>query len=362
MVDKKAHLQAEEHSHQVFEERNRAFRVLFDTVMEVEGASDEDIFAILCRNLIKLCEGKAAAFASYDPVKGTMTLECACRQPSPGEPSLIEQPGISVTVKGKTVAAFREKQVQQCDPHRDCLVDIFSETALDEFHLEEERNCYRLSCVRGGELIAGGMVQLAPGSRLKMKDMVDTYLNLAGLIIQRIQINRSLQESEERYRGVVEDQTEFVCRFGPDLKITFLNRALCKLTGQTAEELFGKPIIQFIEKSQHSAFLKQLQALSPASPTMSMEQTAILPDGTRRWIQWVNRAIFDDKGNLIEYQGVGRDITDRQRAQEALQESEIRLKLLLRFDAARDTPDRCRNSPDRRHQFQRRPDDRTSPG
>ena len=53
------------HAEEIFERRNKAFRVLYDTVIEVEGAKDEKIFKILCKNLRRICNGKFAALAIF---------------------------------------------------------------------------------------------------------------------------------------------------------------------------------------------------------------------------------------------------------------------------------------------------------
>ncbi len=246
-TDKTARHQAEEHALRVFEERNRAFRVLFDTVMEVEGESDQAILSVLCRNLLRLCEGQAAALATYDPAMGTMTLECACRRTEPGEVSFLDQPGITAKVAKQTVDKFLEKQVQECDVHQGCLVDIFSGSALDSFGLRREKNCYRLSCVRDGELIAGGMVQLAPGSLLQLKDMIDTYLNLAGLIIQRIYITRSLQESESRLRTFFESMQPGILIIDSEThRIADINSSAAQMIGLPRDKIVGSICHRFI--------------------------------------------------------------------------------------------------------------------
>ena len=43
-----------------------------------------------------------------------------------------------------------------------------------------------------------------------------------------------------------------------------------------------------------------------------------MPDGSIRWLQWTHRAIFDKYDSTIDYQSVGRDITDRKAAEESL--------------------------------------------
>jgi PAS domain-containing protein len=46
-----------------------------------------------------------------------------------------------------------------------------------------------------------------------------------------------------------------------------------------------------------------------------------MPEGSGE--EWANRAILDEQGQITEYQGMGRDITERKRAEEALRESEL---------------------------------------
>ena len=61
---------------------------------------------------------------------------------------------------------------------------------------------------------------------------------------KRINIERTeeaLRESESRYRAIVEDQTELICRFLPDMTVLFVNEAYCRCFGTTPEELDAPP-------------------------------------------------------------------------------------------------------------------------
>ena len=54
-------------------------------------------------------------------------------------------------------------------------------------------------------------------------------------------IEEALRLSEAPYRAVVEDQAERVCRFDADHRVTFVKTVLSRFTGQTEENLLGRP-------------------------------------------------------------------------------------------------------------------------
>lgn len=137
-------------------------------------------------------------------------------------------------------------------------------------------------------------------------------------ITERKRLEEALRASEERYRAVVEDQTEVICRFLADGTITFANDVYCRFFGKTREELLGN-------KWQPNAFEpdvlqieEQLRNLSPENPLMVVENRVYSGRGHLHWMQFVNRGFFDQVGKLIEIQSVGRDITERRRAEQHL--------------------------------------------
>jgi PAS domain S-box-containing protein len=136
---------------------------------------------------------------------------------------------------------------------------------------------------------------------------------------------KALRASEERYRNVVETQTEMICRFLPDTTLTFVNEAYCRHFGKTRGELIGKSFLNLIPEADQPRVREILISISERRYSGPIEHETIQPDGSTRWTQWCNRALRDGNGD-VELQGIGRDITGQKRAQEALRESREELQ------------------------------------
>ena len=154
-------------------------------------------------------------------------------------------------------------------------------------------------------------------------------MEIATNITERKQAEDQLRESEARYRSLVEDQTEFIVRWKPDGTRTFVNDAYCRYFGQPREQLVGTSFFPLIVEEHREMVWRRIKSLTPDDPASTDEHQAIRPDGTSAWQQWTDRAIFDDDGRLIEMQSVGRDVTERKLAEQALREEKERAQNYL---------------------------------
>lgn len=126
---------------------------------------------------------------------------------------------------------------------------------------------------------------------------------------------QQLRVSEARYRSVVEDQTEFICRFLPDGTHLFVNEAYLRYFQKTKEEIIDRVFIPEVPPEDLERLKSHFKSLTPANPVASIDHRIIMPDGNVRWQRWSDRVIFDNTGNIVEYQSVGRDITDQKLAE-----------------------------------------------
>jgi len=157
-----------------------------------------------------------------------------------------------------------------------------------------------------------------------LKDMNAT---LERLVAER---TAALRESEERYRGVVENTTAVILRVSPAGVITYANNRALDFFGYTAEELVGRHAVGTIIPAADSsgrdlaAMLEGIAANPEQYHTNANEN--IRKDGKRVWLEWTNSGVYGPDGRMLEFLSVGIDATERKQAENALRESEESLR------------------------------------
>jgi len=131
--------------------------------------------------------------------------------------------------------------------------------------------------------------------------------------------NEELRESEQRYRSVIEDHLEFIIRWRGEGIRSFVNESYCRYCNAPAEALVGTSFMSAIVEDDREALREKLSSVTPAKPVVVHEHRVIGPDGRMVWEHWAHRALFDDNQQLIEFQSVGSDITERRKREEHAQ-------------------------------------------
>ncbi len=145
-------------------------------------------------------------------------------------------------------------------------------------------------------------------------------------ITDRKRQEEAVRKNESRYRALVEDMPALVCRFLPDGTLTFVNEYYCSYFHMDREDLIGNNFFQFIPENDREQVRGQFLSLTQQQPTITYQHQVYDVEGSVVWQEWTDRALFDEQGNVVEYQSIGRDITEQQRAEQALSESEARLR------------------------------------
>lgn len=169
------------------------------------------------------------------------------------------------------------------------------------------------------ETVAGAE-DLDPGGQFR--------LMVSDISVRKEEEFERLRRLKDRYRAIVMDQTEMICRFDPQGRITFVNDAYCRNFGVNHHEILGTNFLPNIHEEDLPLVNDHFKNLTQHEPVKTIEHRVHLPDGRVSWQQWCGRALFDRDGRVIECQAVGRDITRLKETKEKL-EKELRLRQLF---------------------------------
>jgi len=128
-------------------------------------------------------------------------------------------------------------------------------------------------------------------------------------ITKRKKAELAIKESEERYRILVDNQTDLIVKVDGEGRFLFVSPSYCRLFGKNPEDLLGKAFLPLVHPDDREATEVAMKKLYQPPFHCSLEQRALTVDGWK-WLSWVDTAILDEKGEVREIIGVGRDISD----------------------------------------------------
>jgi PAS domain S-box-containing protein len=149
------------------------------------------------------------------------------------------------------------------------------------------------------------------------------------LIAQRRLTEEAIRASENRYRAIVEDQSELICRYRSDTIMTFVNEAYCRYFAKNRGDLEGHSFLTLLQIEDRESVSRQFASLTPDRNVTTYSHRVMLGAGAVRWVQWTVRAFFDQLGQAVEYQAVGQDVTERKQAEDNLRASEASFRSLI---------------------------------
>lgn len=156
-----------------------------------------------------------------------------------------------------------------------------------------------------------------------------TNLLLAASAAEKKAALRQTMELQERFRAVVEDQTDLLCRFDRSGNITFVNDAYCRFHRKTAHELAGSNFFGAFSKDDREIPFQTFLSLSPSNPVFRYDIRVIPPKGVPLWQQCTIRALFTEDQQIREFQAVIQDITQRKESEEAARLAAERLRAIM---------------------------------
>jgi PAS domain S-box-containing protein len=142
---------------------------------------------------------------------------------------------------------------------------------------------------------------------------------------ERRRVEEALREERDFSTAVLETAGALVVVLDTAGRIRRFNRACAVLTGYAEEEVLGRPLWFLIPPEDLPSVREEWNTLNTGSVKSQHENHWLVKDGTRRLIAWANTVLVGANGEIQHIIGTGLDITERRRAEEALERSQARL-------------------------------------
>ncbi len=148
-------------------------------------------------------------------------------------------------------------------------------------------------------------------------------------ITERKRAEKALQESEQKFRDLVETTSDWIWETDADGKYTYSSPRVRDLLGYEPDEVIGRKPFDFMPPDEAEHLAAKFACTSrERKPFFNWENTNLHKDGRRLTLETSGVPRLDPQGNLLGYSGIDRDISERRRAEEDLHAEKQRFQTL----------------------------------
>jgi PAS domain S-box-containing protein len=161
----------------------------------------------------------------------------------------------------------------------------------------------------------------SPESMLDMPHLAERAMEQWAARAERSRMQKALRESESQFRLLAENASDMISRLAINGQMLYVSPACKTILGFSPEELTGTISFDLIHEKDRS-FVQNLFKRNQSDVTHTVTYQAMHKSGHYVWLESSARAIFDPKTGIVtEIQTASRDITERKKAEKALQEA-----------------------------------------
>ncbi|WGV23377.1 PAS domain S-box protein [Halotia branconii] len=163
------------------------------------------------------------------------------------------------------------------------------------------------------------------------KPILDAQGNLIEILsvgtdaTERKRAQAALQESELKFRTIVENANDLIFVLSPEGIFTYHSPNVTAIMGYNLEEIEGHSVVEFTKPEDLATSAAALQRAVTGEKLTDIEVRLRHKNGSWRWFNF-NTSTINTYSGEIAIAGVGRDITERKQAEEALRRSEMKYR------------------------------------
>ena len=110
--------------------------------------------------------------------------------------------------------------------------------------------------------------------------------------------NKALSNSEEKYRLLIENQTDLVVKVDSEGNFLYVSSSYCETFGKSESDLIGKKFIPLVHEDDREPTLNEMEKLKSPPHSCYIEQRAMTAKGWR-WFGWADKAVTDENGKIL---------------------------------------------------------------
>lgn len=188
---------------------------------------------------------------------------------------------------------------------------------IDDVHAEISAIRIKLTIISAAILLIVSLLSLYSIRQTMLADR-----ERLGIFKEREALMKSLEESKERYRNLIETTSDWIWEADSDGRFTYSSPRVKDLLGYLPKETIGKTLLDIVSPQQAKTFKTTFQNLIANQQAIKALENICLGK-TGQIVVLENNAmpIFDDELNFLGYRGIARDITERKVAMEELKKS-----------------------------------------
>jgi PAS domain S-box-containing protein len=202
------------------------------------------------------------------------------------------------------------------EPPKSCpLVKMLTSTKFEESEMEVEA--------------LGGVFLVSCTPVFDKKGNVQKIIHIATDITKRKRAEESLHASEERFRALTENTSDWIWEVDQSFVFTYTSPKVKDLLGYEPNEIIGKTPFDLMpnDEARRTSEISH-SILASRKPFTSLENINLHKDGHQVIIETSGVPIFDKNGNFVGYRGIDRDVTERKLLEEGIRESEGKYRSL----------------------------------
>jgi len=223
------------------------------------------------------------------------------------------------------------------------IAEIIGQNVAEAFYADPKERNKIISEIKDKGYVRDFEVTLKhrDGTPIPVSTSSRSYCNERGEILgvegvfrdirERKKMENELRESEERYRTLIETTGDLIYTTDRKGFLTYLNPTLERALGYTHDEWNGKSFAQIVAPECIDVVRDVFRKAMKGESIPVYETDLIRKDGTKLSVEFNVTTLLDREGKLAGRYGIGRDITERKQAQEALWEAHRRLDEIIEF-------------------------------